>query len=618
MSSASKIQDYAIIGDGRSAALVSRNGSIDWLCWPRFDSPSLFGALLDAELGGSWSIGPLLPAQTERRYLDGTNILETRFCVAGGVVIVTDFMPAVSEEEKRRLPLPEHELLRRVTCESGECEVRVRFAPRSDYGRRKLVFRDAGPFGLRAERAATLIALQSSVKLTPAGDDWLANVVLRTGDQVDFSLTYSLETPAVLPPLGELLSRKLDMTAAWWRRWAGHAQYSGPYQQQVIRSALVLKLLSHAPSGAIVAAPTTSLPERLGGDRNWDYRYCWLRDAAFTARALFGLGYHDEGEAFVSWLLHATRLTRPELRVVYDAYGNRPPRETELAHFAGYGESRPVRVGNAARDQLQLDVYGETVEAVTHSLENGQQLDRETQRMLRQFGKYVCRHWREADNGIWESRGARQHYTHSRLMCWMALDCLLEMHSRGQIARIPVEKLQKTRDAIRQEIEQAAWNQQLESYVQIVNGDTVDATALLLALHGFHDPDSWRMQRTLERVQARLAAGPGLLYRNEQARDIREGAFAMCGFWIAEFLARGGGTLQQAHDAFTHNLRYANELGLFAEEIDPDTGDALGNFPQAFTHIGLINAALSLAERENRDRAKLRQPRQLSPLGARV
>jgi GH15 family glucan-1,4-alpha-glucosidase len=358
----------------------------------------------------------------------------------------------------------------------------------------------------------------------------------------------------------------------------------------------------YAPSGAVIAAPTTSLPERIGGDRNWDYRYCWLRDAAFTVRALFGLGYAEDAEAFISWMLHATRLTRPELRVLYDVYGERNFAESELNHWEGYAGSRPVRIGNAARDQLQLDVYGEVIEAVVRFLDKGGALDRETQGMLRHFAQFVCRHWREPDNGIWEPRDRRQHYTHSRLLCWVALDRLIEMQQRGQCPGIPVEECAKHRDQIRREIEEQAWNPRWECYTQTLGGETVDATALLMAFHGFHDASSWRMKRTFQRIQERLGAGPGLLYRYEGSLDGREGAFAMCSFWIAEFLARGGGSLAQAYEAFDHTLAYANDVGLFAEEIDPTNGDALGNFPQAFTHVGLINAALSLAEREERER----------------
>jgi GH15 family glucan-1,4-alpha-glucosidase len=601
MTSPPKIQDYAVVGDGRSAALMSCGGSIDWLCWPRFDSPSLFAGLLDPHAGGAWVIAPAETARAERRYLDGTNVLETRFRTETGDVVLTDFMPAVSEDEKRRRQWPEHELIRRVECVRGEAEVHVRFDPRPDYGRAKVTLRDAGPLGLRIEVGPRLITLRSDVPLAPAaGGGAAARVRLAAGESRDFSLTCAADGPAVLPPLGGLVSEKLALTVDWWQAWSGRARYEGPYRDAVVRSALVLKLLSYAPSGAVVAAPTTSLPERVGGELNWDYRYCWLRDAAFTVRALFGLGYAAEAEAFVNWLLHATRLTLPELRVLYDVYGESCGDEAALDHFGGYAGSRPVRVGNAARTQLQLDVYGEVVEAVAHlARHGGWETDRDTQKMLRRLGEYVGRHWRDPDSGIWEPREPRRHYTHSRLMCWVALDRLLELHERGHVRGIPVETFAEDRQRIRQEVEDRGWNADLRSYTQVLGGDTLDASLLHLAVYGFEEPSSERVRQTHRCLRERLSPGPGLLYRYEQSRPAGEGAFAACGFWDADVLARGGGSPAEAHQAFTAALAYANDVGLFAEEIDPATGDALGNFPQAFTHVGLINAALSLAERES-------------------
>src|SRR5437764_1856885 len=358
MAGAAKIQDYAVIGNGRSAALISRFGSIDWLCWPQFDSASLFAAILDPEKGGHWSIRPVAASQIERRYLEDTNVLETRFHTSTAEIALTDFMPVTSEEDKRRVLWPENEIIRRLECQQGEAEVAVDFVPRPDFARARFDFKDGGAFGLRIDLNRHVLSLRGDAGLAVNGDRAFTRLKMKAGDVVSFSLTFSSEAPAVIPPLGDLVREKLEGTVEWWRHWVAQSNYRGPCRQAVTRSALVLKLLSFSPSGAIVAAPTTSLPEKIGGDHNWDYRFAWLRDAAFTVRALFGLGYEEDAEAFVNWLFHATRLTRPELRVLYDVYGERPPNECSLDHFAGYANSAPVRLGNAASDQAQLDVYG--------------------------------------------------------------------------------------------------------------------------------------------------------------------------------------------------------------------------------------------------------------------
>jgi GH15 family glucan-1,4-alpha-glucosidase len=592
-----RIQDYAIIGDCRSAALVSREGSIDWLCWPRFDSSSVFGALLDPQ-AGHWRIAPTAPFKTERRYVDESNVLETRFQTNAGSLLLIDLMPVASEEEKRKLLVPEHEILRLVECEKGEVEVEILFDPQPRYAQRTIRARDAGKFGIRVETGYGLLTLHSSVPLTLLGDGRAhATARLRAGEALDFSLTFSVEWPAVLPPLGQRTRQAIAGSAAWWKGWASRLEYDGPGRAAVIRSALVLRLLFYAPSGAIVAAPTTSLPERVGGDLNWDYRYCWLRDAALTARALFGLGCTEEAEAFVSWLLHSTRLTRPELRILYDIYGNAPVRERTLDHLAGYRSSRPVRIGNAAVGQLQLDVYGEVIDAVTHFVCTNGTLDPETRNMLCAFGDYVCRNWQKPDEGIWEPRSGRYNNTHSRVLCWTALDRLLELHAHGHLPEVPVSDFQKNRDAIRCEIEERAWNPRLESYAARLDTDELDASLLLLPWYGFDKPSSYRMRQTYARIRERLGAGAGLLYRYRTGESPGEGAFGISSFWGAEYLALGGGTAEEAQEVFQRLIGYANDLGLFAEEIDPETGDALGNFPQAFTHVGLINAALSLAKR---------------------
>ena len=591
-----KIQDYAIIGNGRSAALISNRGSLDWLCWPRFDSPSIFGAILDPQVGGHWRIRPERKSKVSRRYLDRTNVLETTFACDPAKIVVTDFMPVTSEQNKQKRLWPEHELVRQVHCQEGEISVVIDFNPRPDYGRVTPLIRDGGKLGWRIHVGTSLLNLRSDIGLTPNNDGGLSGTLtLKRGDAVAFSLTFSEEGPAVLPALGNLVSEKLNVTIIWWQRWAARAKYEGPYRKQVIRSALVLALLSFAPSGALVAAPTTSLSERIGGDLNWDYRFCWLRDTALAVRALFALGYDDDAEAFVSWLLHATRLTRPKLETLYDVYGKRIRREKTLPHLAGYAGSYPVRLGNAASEQLQLDVYGEVIEAASHFFSSETKIDREAQKMLRQYGEYVCRHWREPDNGIWEPRRPQRHYTHSRLLCWVALDRLIDLHKRGRIKRLPVENLTQTRERIRADIEQCGWNQKLQAYTQILGGESLDANALLLAIYGFEDATSERMGKTHKLLREELSPKVGLMYRNDRTETRDEGAVGICSFWEANFLARSG-NLEEAHHIFQTVLGYANDVGLFAEEIDPETGDALGNFPQALTHLALINAALALRD----------------------
>jgi GH15 family glucan-1,4-alpha-glucosidase len=600
MAEGSKIQDYAIVGNGRSAALVSKRGSVDWLCWPRFDSASIFGAIIDPKSGGRWSIRPEKYSDVRRRYVENTNVLETTFVSDTGKIVLTDFMPVTSEEEKKRRLWPEHELIRQIKCEEGEASVVFDFDPRPDYGRAVPQIENAGKLGWRVITGNNLLSLRSSIALASNPNGGLsAAVSLKAADEVAFSLTFSEEAPAVLPPLGDLVTEKLNLTLAWWQRWVARSNYDGPYRRHVMRSALVLALLSYAPSGALVAAPTTSLPERIGGDLNWDYRFCWLRDAALAVRALFALGYDDDAEAFVSWLLHATRLTRPCLDTLYNVYGKDIPREEILPHLSGYADSRPVRLGNAASEQLQLDVYGEVIEAVAHFFCGQSKIDREARKMLCEHGDYVCRHWHEPDNGIWESRRPPQHYTHSKLLCWVALDRLIRLQKYGRLTGLDVDTLTQTREHIRKEIEERGWNPKLQAYTQVLGSDTLDASALLLAIYGFQDATSERMQQTHHRLREALSPKIGLLYRNNRNERKGEGAFGVCSFWEADFLARIG-NLDEAGRVFDAVLQYANDVDLFAEEIDPETGDALGNFPQAFPHLGLINAALSLRDAEER------------------
>ncbi|MGH9636372.1 MAG: glycoside hydrolase family 15 protein, partial [Candidatus Angelobacter sp.] len=457
-----EIRDYAAVGDCRSAALVSRYGSLDWLCWPRFDSPSIFAAILDKDKGGYWSISPAEPSQFERAYIRASNVLETHFICTTGRATLTDLMPVASEEFKRQHMLPDHELLRQIVCTEGEIKLEVAFCPRPYYGAREVEIQNLGAHGLRLEIGRGAYLLRSSVPLKIQANEVRAEILIREGDVLRFSLSYSEESPAVLPALGESASASIERSVRWWQEWAAKVKYRGPYREAVVRSALALKLLAYAPSGAITAAVTTSLPERIGGSLNWDYRYCWLRDASLTVRSLLGLGYMEETESFMTWMLHATRLTQPRLRVLYNVFGGIAPREKEL-DLAGYFDSRPVRIGNDARHQLQLDVYGEVIEAAAQYAQRHGHFDRTTQKVLIGFGKYVATHWSLTDEGIWEPRSGGAHHTHSRLLCWTALDRLLALSDKGFLDGVPRQQFELERGRIRQQIEHRAWNERLQS-----------------------------------------------------------------------------------------------------------------------------------------------------------
>ena len=424
-----------------------------------------------------------------------------------------------------------------------------------------------------------------------------SKITLTAGDVRHLSLTLADEGRTVFPPLGTWSQSAVDRSVAWWKTWVSQLTYAGLAREAVVRSALMLKLLIYGPSGAVVAAPTTSLPEQIGGSLNWDYRYCWLRDASMTLRALHTLGCTSETEAFLSWLQQTTRLTQPQLGVLYDVYGNLPKDEEVLEHLSGYNGSRPVRKGNAAAKQLQLDIYGEVIEtAVACAFTNGG-LDRDTQDFLIDLGQYVCQNWFLPDQGIWEPRGAKQHNTHSRLLCWTALDRLLALQRSNCLPQTSMHEFAYQRALIRREIEERSWNPKLESYVATLDGQDLDASLLLFAKYGFESASSYRMQKTYERIFQSLGAGNDLLYRYSSSATTQEGAFGICGFWGAEFLALGGGTAKQASEAFERLCCYGNDVGLFAEEFEPATGEALGNFPQGLTHVGLINTALSLTKR---------------------
>ena len=601
------IGDYAIVGDCGCAALVSRHGGVEWLCFPNYHGASLFAAILDREKGGAFVVRPAGEFRSERRYVEGTNVLETTFTTPTGVVRLTDLMPVREIERQRDGLWSDHELLREVRCLEGEVEVEVLFDPRFDYGRRRARLQDRGVHGLFHQHGRHVLVLRSDLPLELAEDRSHARgrVTLTSGESRHLALGLDYDEPAVLPPLGEPAEQRIRESVEFWRDWSGRCEYDGPFAEAVRRSLLTLKLLTFSPSGAVIAAPTTSLPETIGGERNWDYRYCWLRDASFTVRALFELGYRLEARAFVEWLLNAVGGGRSSPQIVYDVFGSTRIPERTLDHLEGYRGSRPVRVGNDARDQLQLDVYGE-VAAAGHTLlrKHDGRIGPGRARLLTNLGNTVCERWREPDNGIWEKRSGRRHHTYSKAMCWVALDRLLDLHDRGHI-EVPVERFRDHRERIRQEVESRGWNEQLGSYVSVYDGDDVDASLLLLPLYGFAQADSPRMRGTWRTIDERLGAG-ALLYRYPPGTDDglpgHEGTFGLCAFWAVEVLAMAG-RLDEARERMRRLVAYANDIGLYSEEVDAESGAALGNFPQAFTHVGLINAALTL-KRSEEDRPR--------------
>jgi GH15 family glucan-1,4-alpha-glucosidase len=585
------LADYALIGDCRCSALVSRSGSIDWLCLPRPDSPSIFARILD-DNAGCLAVRPAGTFASTRRYMPGTNVLETTFRCPDGVVQVRDAMPVAGESE----PRPQHELLREIAGIEGSCRMEVLYEPRPDYARQPPRLVDRGAWGIWCAAGRDEAILRSDLPLAVQGTHASGGGVVRAGEIRHLSFSYATYAPAVVPPLGPAARQRMARSVAWWQDWSARCAYDGRYREAVLRSVLVLKLLSYAPTGAILAAPTTSLPEEIGGVRNWDYRYCWLRDASLTIRALLELGYEDEAAAFCAWLLHTTRLSLPDVNIVYDVFGRTELAESELPHLAGCFGSRPVRIGNGAVSQFQLDVYGELLDAVAHFLiATTKRLDRDTRRMLEGLGATVCRRWQEPDEGIWEVRGGRFQHTHSKALAWVALDRLLRMAEAGLLS-IPKDHFKAVRDAVRAEIETRGWNEQLGSYVRTFGGDELDASLLLLPMYGYADAQGPRMRSTIERTVERLGAGP-FLYRYAPGQDGveggGEGAFGIACFWAVEALARSG-QASRAQDMFERLLQHANDVGLYGEELDPATGQPLGNFPQAFTHVGLINAALAV------------------------
>jgi GH15 family glucan-1,4-alpha-glucosidase len=586
------IAEYALVGDCRTAALISCDGSIDWLCLPDFSSPSVFARLLDPR-GGYFSLCPTGPFTSTRRYVDGTAVLETTFETESGSAKIYDCFP-VSDGIRRLQPM--REVLRVVEGVSGTVPFQASIDPRPDYARlepRPKLRRRLGWFyGWRNE----LLHVQSEIDLTLDISALNGTFSVSSGQRRYFSLSYSQSEPAIIPLLREEADERLNRTTTWWRGWSHQIVYSGLHRDAVVRSAVTLKLLSFSLSGAIVAAPTTSLPEAIGSGRNWDYRYCWLRDAGLTMQALIGLGIKEDAGAFLDWLLHATRLTWPKLKIMYDIYGRTGLDERELPHLAGYRDSRPVRIGNGAHTQQQLDVYGEVILAAYTYAADGGVIDKAGARMLAGLGKVVHDIWREPDSGIWEVRGPQRHFTFSKIMCWAALDRLLALEKMGVVwlgDRAAIYKADRA--AIAELIETRGFNSEIQAYTGEIDGNQVDASILLMPNIGFKDADDPRIRSTYALICQRLGQD-GLLQRYESGVDGLsgdEGAFGICSFWAIEQLAQSG-EADNAEEKFRRLLSFSNDVGLFSEEIDSRTREALGNFPQAFTHIGVINAAIAI------------------------
>jgi GH15 family glucan-1,4-alpha-glucosidase len=596
------IASYGVIGNMHSIALVGMDGSIDWCCLPSFDSPSVFGAILDDRKGGFFKIAATNPDVFCRQmYLPETNVLVTRFLSPEGVGEIVDFMPVTHGSARSA---GRHQIVRIVTGVRGAVKFRTECRPAFDYARagHELVisgngatFRAPGirldlacPCGLRAEDGAAV-----------------TEFTLHANESRTFLLTLAADDSPPPADGHKIGDRLLHETIGVWRAWVAKCRYQGRWREIVVRSALALKLLTYQPTGAILAAATCSLPEEIGSSRNWDYRYTWIRDSAFTIYAFLRLGYSEEAAAFMTWLEDRTIEQDTEtgpLQVMYGIDGRSALPETTLDHLDGYKGSRPVRIGNAASHQLQLDIYGELVDSIYLYNKYAQPISYDLWVYMRRILDWVCANWERPDNGIWEVRREPSQFVHSKVQCWVALDRGLRIaHKRG----LPLDhaRIRQESTRIYETIMARGWNESRRTFTQVLDGDAVDATALTLPLMMFASPGDPRMQSTIDRIQKELVSD-SLVHRYELGRAVgdglpgKEGTFSICTFWMVEALAKAG-RLEEARLLFEKMLTYANHLGLYSEEIGP-TGELLGNFPQAFTHLGLISAAYELDRELNK------------------
>jgi GH15 family glucan-1,4-alpha-glucosidase len=581
------IENHAIIGDLHTVALVALDGAIDFLCFPRFDSPTIFAALLDSERGGEFRIDPELKEPRHKQlYLPDSNILLTRYLCADGVAEISDFMPVEAVENA-------HNMVRRVKTVRGEIRFHVRCAPRFDYGRaeHRCERTDDGVVFISDKLT---IRLRSSVPMEIDGPDAVASFVLRPDQSAAFVLE---DADAQLAcDAHHYVVRSFKSTLNFWRAWIGHCKYQGRWREMVRRSALTLKLLVSRPYGSLVAAATFGLPEVIGGSRNWDYRYTWIRDASFTIYALMRLGYTEEAGAFNQWIEERCRELKPDgsLQIMYRIDGSHELEEETLDQFRGFRDSRPVRIGNGAVHQLQLDIHGELMDSVYLYDKWGAPISHDFWQNLVRLTEWVATHWQERDAGIWETRKGPQEFLYSRLMCWVAIDRALRLADRRSFPA-PISQWRDTRDAIYNDIFENFWNPEMKSFVQHRGSKTVDAACLLMPLVKFIAPSDPRWLSTMHAIDRALVED-SLVYRygrDDPAHEgTADGTFCMCTFWFAECLAKSG-DLPRARFIFDKMLGYANHVGLYAEQLGP-AGEHLGNFPQAFTHLGLISAAYAI------------------------
>ncbi len=583
-----RIEDYALIGDCRTCALVGRDGSIDWFCAPRFDCDACFAALLGDEDNGYWRIAPAAtPTRTSRRYRDGTLTVETEFVTEQGVIAVIDLMA---------LDTPSPTIIRIVEGRGGVVDLRIELAFRLGFGKIvPWVRRIDG--GLQAIAGPDLLVLTTPAWTRGEGLRTVSEIKVREGERTPFVLTWSPSHRAPPPPIDAYAA--LAQTEEKWRAWYGRARVDGPYDAAIRRSLVTLKALTYAPTGGIVAAPTTSLPETPGGVRNWDYRFCWLRDSTFTLQALLAAGYQEEAGAWRDWLLRAAAGSPSQLQILYGVAGERRHVEIELPWLAGHRGSKPVRIGNGATEQSQLDVYGELLDCLFLAKEVGLTTTETSWALERALVKHLETAWRDPDHGIWEVRGPRRHFTHSKVMCWVAFDRAVKAVERWGL-EAPVDEWRAIRDTIHEDVCKNAYDASLGHFVQHYGSRDPDASLLLMLHTGFLPPSDPRMIRTVEAIENKLVVN-GLVARYPTRPEVDglppgEGAFLACSFWLADALVLLG-RREQARELFERLVAYANDVGLLAEELDPKGGGQLGNFPQALSHVALVNTALNLSRR---------------------